>query len=76
MIGATVEEGVVDRHRHAFGYRNLLVVDGASVPANEITVTPRIGITRSAEWPLRWFVTDSPYVSKTPPTFPRRLADR
>jgi len=54
----------------------LTVRGGASVPANEITVTPRIGITRSAEWPLRWFVTDSPYVSKTPPTFPRRVADR
>jgi 3-methyladenine DNA glycosylase Mpg len=36
-----------------------------------VTVTPRIGITQSADWPLRWFVTNNPYVSKTPAHFPR-----
>jgi 3-methyladenine DNA glycosylase Mpg len=36
-----------------------------------VVVTPRIGITQSADWPLRWFVRDNPYVSKTPPTSPR-----
>jgi len=54
----------------------LLIRGGASVPAHEITVTPRIGITRSAEWPLRWFITGSSYVSKTPAAFPRRVAER
>ena len=50
----------------------LLVRRGESVPDAAVTVTPRIGITRSADWPLRWFISDSPYVSKTPAHFPRR----
>ena len=33
---------------------------------SHVVVTPRIGITKSAEWPLRWYVEGSPYVSKTP----------
>jgi DNA-3-methyladenine glycosylase len=43
------------------------ILRGAPVPDARVTVTPRIGITRSASWPLRWFVTDSPSVSRTPP---------
>ena len=39
------------------------------VPRDAVTVTPRIGISRSADWPLRWFVSDSPFVSKTPARF-------
>jgi DNA-3-methyladenine glycosylase len=54
----------------------LVIRRGIDVPREAVTVTPRVGISRSAEWPLRWFVTDSPYVSKTPPSFPRLLADR
>jgi len=29
-----------------------------------ITVTPRIGITRAADWPLRFLIEDSPWVSR------------
>ena len=29
------------------------------------------GITQAAEWPLRYFVRDDPYVSATPTSFPR-----
>ena len=36
-----------------------------------VVVTPRIGISQSADWPLRWFVADNPYVSKTPTHVPR-----
>ena len=43
------------------------ILRGARVPDARVTVTPRIGITQSASWPLRWFVTDSPSVSRTPP---------
>lgn len=32
----------------------------------EIAITPRIGITKAADWPLRWIVNGNPYVSKTP----------
>jgi DNA-3-methyladenine glycosylase len=47
---------------------------GDSIADCDVTVTPRIGITQSAEWPLRWFVRDNPYVSKTPAHFPNRTA--
>ena len=54
----------------------LVVRRGMDLPREAVTVTPRVGISRSAEWLLRWFVSDSPYVSKTPPSFPRLPADR
>lgn len=50
----------------------LLVREGTAVPDADVLVTPRIGITKAANWPLRWLVADSPYVSKTPATFTRR----
>ncbi|MDQ3697372.1 MAG: DNA-3-methyladenine glycosylase [Gemmatimonadota bacterium] len=40
------------------------IVRGTAVPDNRVTVTPRIGITRAADCPLRWLVADSPYVSR------------
>jgi DNA-3-methyladenine glycosylase len=49
----------------------VLIRDAEPVPDAGVTVTPRVGIRESADWPLRWFVTDSPYVSRTPPHFPR-----
>jgi len=49
----------------------LLIRAGDRVSDQDVTVTPRIGITQCADWPLRWFVTSSPYVSKTPSHFPR-----
>jgi len=49
----------------------LLIRAGEPVEDADVVVTPRIGITQSADWPLRWFVRDNPYVSKTPPHFPR-----
>jgi DNA-3-methyladenine glycosylase len=48
----------------------LVIRDGIEYPDAQIDVTPRIGITRSADWPLRWIVRDNPYLSKTPPHFP------
>lgn len=49
----------------------LVIRRGTDIPREAVTVTPRIGISRSAHWPLRWFVTDSAFVSKTPTSFPR-----
>jgi len=54
----------------------LVIRDGAAVPRDAVTITPRVGITRSAHWPLRWFITDNAYVSKTPAAFPRQVAER
>jgi len=44
---------------------------GDVVPDRDVVVTPRIGITQAAEWPLRYFVRDDPHVSSTPSSFPR-----
>jgi 3-methyladenine DNA glycosylase Mpg len=45
------------------------------VPDADVAVTPRIGISKCADWPLRWIVADNVYVSKTPAHFPaHRLA--
>ena len=41
----------------------LVIRPGPAVSDSNVTTTPRIGITQCADWPLRWFVSDSPYVS-------------
>jgi cholesterol oxidase len=48
VIGTSPDGGVVDRHQRAFGYDNLLVCDGAAVPANP-GVNPSLTITALAE---------------------------
>ena len=47
-IGPDPEHGVVDGRQQVFGYRNLLVCDGAAVPANP-GVNPSLTITALAE---------------------------
>jgi DNA-3-methyladenine glycosylase len=42
------------------------ILRGEEITDSRVRVTPRIGITKSAEWPLRWYVADNAYVSKTP----------
>ena len=53
----------------------LVIRQGDPVSRERVMVTPRIGITRCADWPLRWYVSDSPNVSRTPPTFVRNVAE-
>ena len=48
VIAATPEGGVVDHRQRVFGYQNLLVCDGAAVPAN-VGVNPSLTITALAE---------------------------
>jgi cholesterol oxidase len=48
VIGERPDTGVVDSHHRAFGYENLLVCDGAAIPAN-IGVNPSLTITAMAE---------------------------
>jgi cholesterol oxidase len=48
VIGADPETGVVDAANRVFGYENLLVTDGASIPANP-GVNPSLTITAKAE---------------------------
>jgi len=47
----------------------LVIRAGDVVPDADVVVTPRIGISKAAEWPLRYFIRDDPFVSKTPPAF-------
>jgi DNA-3-methyladenine glycosylase len=49
----------------------IVIRAGDPVPDADVDVTPRIGITRAAEWPLRYLVRDDPFVSATPKQFPR-----
>ena len=48
MIGSGPDTGVVDPDNRVFGYENLLVCDGAAVPANP-GVNPSLTITAMAE---------------------------
>ncbi len=45
------------------------IVRAEPVADREVAVSPRIGITRAADWALRFFVADSPFVSATPSRF-------
>jgi cholesterol oxidase len=47
-VGADPQTGVIDAHQRVFGYENLLVCDGAAVPAN-VGVNPSLTITAMAE---------------------------
>jgi len=48
VIGHGPEDGVIDVHQRVFGYENLLVCDGAAIPAN-VGVNPSLTITALAE---------------------------
>jgi 3-methyladenine DNA glycosylase Mpg len=43
----------------------LLIVAGSSVSAADVSTTARIGITKGADWPLRWHVRGNGYVSRS-----------
>lgn len=49
----------------------ILIRGGERVADEDVLLSPRIGITHSADWPLRWFVKSSACVSRTPAGFPR-----
>jgi DNA-3-methyladenine glycosylase len=40
------------------------ILCGDSVGDADVRVTPRIGITQCADWPLRWVIAANPYVSR------------
>jgi DNA-3-methyladenine glycosylase len=52
----------------------LRILAAPPVEGGDVEITPRIGITRAADWPLRWLVRGNPYVSATRPrsSKPRR----
>ena len=44
----------------------IMVTRGMTYPDDAIATGPRIGITKAADWPLRFYVASSPYVSARP----------
>lgn len=50
----------------------LSILRGQPIPDAQVGLSARIGITRAADWPLRWFIKDNPFVSRAPRVAPRR----
>jgi DNA-3-methyladenine glycosylase len=42
----------------------LRIVPGLAVPDDRLSTSSRVGITKAADWPLRWFVRGSTFVSR------------
>ena len=42
----------------------LVIREGEGVAEHQVEVTTRIGITKSADWPLRWIVRENRFVSR------------
>lgn len=59
VIGRDASVGVVDAQLRAFGYRNLLICDGAAMPANP-GVNPSLSITALAEHAMSQVPTATP----------------
>jgi cholesterol oxidase len=47
-MGKDIDNGVIDTKHRVFGYENMYVVDGSSIPAN-LGVNPSLTITAMAE---------------------------
>jgi DNA-3-methyladenine glycosylase len=54
----------------------IVIRAGAPVADADVEVTPRVGITQAASWPLRYLVRDDPFVSATPKAFGRHSYQR
>ncbi len=55
---------------------SLRIRSGPLAQPGEILVSPRIGISQAADWPLRYFLRDSPFVSRAPRHFPQHSHPR
>ena len=49
---------------HDLSVPPLMIARGDIVPDDAVAVGPRIGITRAADWPLRFFLEGSPWISR------------
>jgi DNA-3-methyladenine glycosylase len=41
----------------------LLITHGTRYTDDQVVTAPRIGVTKAADWPLRWYVAGSEFVS-------------
>lgn len=57
--------GINRTHNGADLTKGALVVQTGPPRSLEIAVTPRVGITKCAEWPLRFLILGNPYVSRS-----------
>ncbi len=64
LDGATLDGAMLEG-------RELQLVRGTPVRDVDVVVTPRIGISQCADWPLRYLVNGDAHVSRTPTSFPR-----
>jgi DNA-3-methyladenine glycosylase len=46
--------------------RPVVIRAGQSVADSDVAISPRIGISVAADWPLRYFMRDNPFVSRAP----------
>ena len=53
-----------DLYGHDFSAEPLRLLEGWSVPAEAVATTPRVGISKAKDWPLRYCVVGSPGVSR------------
>jgi len=44
--------------------KQIFILDGEKIKSEDISVSKRIGITRSADLPWRFFIKDNPYLSR------------
>jgi DNA-3-methyladenine glycosylase len=44
----------------------LVIREGRRYKDSDVAVTPRVGISKSIDWPLRWIVKENPHVSRGP----------
>ena len=65
-------DGVSLTHDRGADASPLLVRRGTPVADVDVEVTPRIGITQAADWPLRFLMRGDENVSRTPKGFARR----
>ncbi len=61
--------GITGAHTGKSLQRKPLVIrEGASINDSQVEVTPRVGITKSADWPLRWIIRGNRFVSRGRPS--------
>lgn len=65
LAAAFAIDGAVDGHR--LEQAPLWIEKGTRLPSREIVRGPRIGITKAADWPLRFCVRDCPWLSRRHP---------
>jgi DNA-3-methyladenine glycosylase len=59
--------GITGAHNRLSLKRPPLQIYGSEpVPDRDVKVTPRMGITQCADWPLRWVIAGNPFVSRGP----------